>query len=89
MYTVLTSDFSACLSSKLDGWTGYAFLDEVQDSWQNSTYSCSQSALEQVFKQILGGCSGVVHGLGTFRNKHGDTHGDKPKSVKQKNDTQS
>lgn len=39
---------------------------------------------EQVFKQILGGCSGVVNGLGTLRNKHGDAHGDKPKSAKPK-----
>lgn len=30
---------------------------------------------EQVFKQILGGCSGVVNGLGTMRNKLGDAHG--------------
>lgn len=30
---------------------------------------------EQIFKQILGGCSGVVNGLGTLRNKLGDAHG--------------
>jgi len=30
---------------------------------------------EQIFKQILGGCSGVVNGLGTMRNKLGDAHG--------------
>ena len=30
---------------------------------------------EQVFKQILGGCSGIVNGLGTLRNKLGDAHG--------------
>ena len=29
----------------------------------------------EVFKQILGGCSGVVNGLGTLRNKLGDAHG--------------
>ncbi|MGR3089691.1 abortive infection family protein [Vibrio furnissii] len=43
-----------------------------------------QTALEQVFKQILGGCSGVINGLGTLRNKHGDAHGDKPKSANPK-----
>jgi len=31
---------------------------------------------EQIFKQILGGCSGVVSGLGAIRNKLGDAHGD-------------
>lgn len=30
---------------------------------------------EEVFKQILGGCSAVVNGLGTLRNKLGDAHG--------------
>ncbi len=30
---------------------------------------------EKVFKQILGGCSAIVNGLGTLRNKLGDAHG--------------
>lgn len=30
---------------------------------------------EDVFKQILGGCSAVVNGLGTLRNRLGDSHG--------------
>ena len=30
---------------------------------------------EEVFKQILGGCSGIVNGLGALRNKLGDAHG--------------
>ena len=30
---------------------------------------------EQIFKQILKGCSSVVNGLGTLRNKYGDAHG--------------
>lgn len=30
---------------------------------------------EEVFKQILGGCSAVVNGLGTLRNRVGDAHG--------------
>ncbi len=30
---------------------------------------------QKVFKQILGGCSGVVSGLGTLRNRLGDAHG--------------
>lgn len=30
---------------------------------------------EQVFKQILGGCSGIINGLGSLRNKLGDAHG--------------
>lgn len=30
---------------------------------------------EAIFKQILGGCSGVINGLGSLRNKLGDAHG--------------
>ncbi|WP_417667182.1 abortive infection family protein [Pseudidiomarina sp.] len=30
---------------------------------------------EKIFKQILGGCSGIVNGLGSLRNKLGDAHG--------------
>ncbi|MEK4053080.1 abortive infection family protein [Paenibacillus sp. FSL F4-0087] len=30
---------------------------------------------EDIFKQILGGCSSVVNGLGALRNKHSDAHG--------------
>lgn len=30
---------------------------------------------EQVFKQILGGCAAVVEGLGSMRNRLGDSHG--------------
>lgn len=30
---------------------------------------------EQIFKQILGGCTSVVSGLGALRNKVGDAHG--------------
>lgn len=37
---------------------------------------------EQIFKQILGGVSSVVTGLGALRNKLGDAHGKSKKSVK-------
>lgn len=37
---------------------------------------------EPVFKQILGGCSGVVNGLGNLRNKLGDAHGKGKNAVK-------
>lgn len=37
---------------------------------------------EQIFKQILKGCSSVVNGLGTLRNRFGDSHGQGKKPVK-------
>ncbi len=39
---------------------------------------------EDLFKQILGGCSAVVNGLGTMRNKFGDAHGKGIKKIKPK-----
>jgi hypothetical protein len=37
---------------------------------------------EEVFKQILGGCSTIVNGLGTLRNRLGDAHGQGKKPVR-------
>ena len=37
---------------------------------------------EQIFKQILGGCSGVVNGLGAMRNKLGDAHGSNAQRIR-------
>ena len=39
---------------------------------------------EQIFKQILGGVSGVVSGLGSLRNKLGDAHGKNKSALKPK-----
>ena len=38
--------------------------------------------VEQVFKQILGGCTSVVEGLGALRNKMGDAHGKNARAVR-------
>ena len=37
---------------------------------------------EKVFKQILGGCSAIVNGLGSLRNRLGDAHGKGKRKVK-------
>ncbi|WP_324029550.1 abortive phage resistance protein [Pantoea sp. JZ2] len=37
---------------------------------------------EPVFKQILGGCSSVVNGLGILRNRLGDSHGKNRRAVR-------
>lgn len=37
---------------------------------------------EQIFKQILSGCSSIVSGLGSLRNKISDAHGKKMNSIK-------
>ncbi|WP_051373081.1 abortive infection family protein, partial [Yersinia wautersii] len=42
----------------------------------------SNQHTEVIFKQILGGCSAIVNGLGTLRNKLGDAHGQGKRPVK-------
>lgn len=37
---------------------------------------------KDIFKQILGGCSAIVNGLGSLRNKLSDAHGKDSKAVK-------
>src|SRR6266699_1503228 len=37
---------------------------------------------EDAFRRILGGCTSVVEGLGTLRNKIGDAHGKGGKPVR-------
>jgi hypothetical protein len=37
---------------------------------------------EQIFKQILSGCSAIVNGLGSVRNRFGDAHGQGKQPVK-------
>lgn len=37
---------------------------------------------EEIFKQILGGCFSVIHGLGSLRNKLSDAHGRSYKAPK-------
>ena len=37
---------------------------------------------EAIFKQILGGCTSVVEGLGALRNKLSDSHGKGPRGAK-------
>ena len=37
---------------------------------------------ERIFRQILGGCSAVINGLGQLRNRLGDAHGKGRKPVK-------
>jgi len=63
-------------------------LDDLSLSYDDSAelpklYGITAEALtiapsqhtEKVFKQILGGCTSVIEGLGALRNRLGDAHG--------------
>ncbi|MCY9848227.1 abortive infection family protein [Pectobacterium jejuense] len=71
-------------------------LDELKEPYNNKNIEMSElykqvstklnlssdQHSELVFKQILGGCSAVVNGLGTLRNRLGDAHGKNRMAVK-------
>jgi len=50
-------------------------LNELYKLTANELLLSPSQHTENIFKQILGGCSAVVSGLGTLRNKLGDAHG--------------
>jgi hypothetical protein len=58
---------------------------ELHDLYKRTSQELNLSAsqhTDEVFKQILGGCSGVVNGLGTLRNRLGDAHGKGKKHIR-------
>ena len=51
---------------------------ELQDLYKKTSKQLNLSPSqhsEEIFRQILGGCSGIVNGLGSLRNRLGDAHG--------------
>ena len=50
-------------------------LSELYKATAKELNLAPEQHTEQIFKQILGGCSAIVNGLGTLRNKLGDAHG--------------
>jgi len=50
-------------------------LSELYKATAKELNLAPEQHTEKVFKQILGGCSAIVNGLGTLRNKLGDAHG--------------
>lgn len=59
-----------------------ADLPELYKEVAKSLNLAPEQHQEQIFKQILGGASGVVSGLGALRNKLGDAHGKRKISIK-------
>ena len=57
-------------------------LSELYKATAKELNLAPEQHTEQVFKQILGGCSAIVNGLGTLRNKLGDAHGKGSSPVK-------
>jgi hypothetical protein len=59
-----------------------AELPELYKLVAKSLNLAPENHQEEIFKQILGGVSGIVSGLGSLRNKLGDAHGKSKKGVR-------
>lgn len=59
-------------------------LSELYKLVANELNLTAEQHTEKIFKQILGGCSSIVNGLGNLRNKLGDAHGQGVKKIKPK-----
>ncbi|QQK65046.1 abortive infection family protein [Cobetia sp. cqz5-12] len=57
-------------------------LPELYKKTAKALNLASEQHSELIYKQILGGCSGIVSGLGSLRNKLGDAHGQGKNPVK-------
>ncbi|WP_345973578.1 abortive infection family protein [Sulfurimonas diazotrophicus] len=57
-------------------------LSELYKKVQKHLNLAPEQHQEAIFKQILGGASGIINGLGTLRNKLGDAHGSTKTKVK-------
>jgi hypothetical protein len=63
----------------------YAETDDLPKLYRQAAQSLSLAPdqhSEDAFRRILGGCTSVVEGLGTLRNKIGDAHGKGGKPVR-------
>jgi len=76
---------SVCKHILDDKGVAYSPTDDLpklyNQACQHLNLAPSQHA-EDIFKRILGGCTAVVEGLGSLRNKLGDAHGQGRRTVK-------
>jgi Abortive infection C-terminus len=64
------------------GYPDDADLPKLYKTAAERLYIAPSQHTEDAFKRILGGCTSVVEGLGTLRNKIGDAHGKGGKPVR-------
>lgn len=80
--TLIESILKHILDEQDINYNDAAELPELYREVSKSLNLAPENHHEQIFKQILGGASGIVSGLGALRNKFGDAHGKSKKSVK-------
>lgn len=80
--TLIESTLKHILDEQYIEYKDGADLPEIYKLVAKSLNLAPEQHQEGIFKQILGGASSIVSGLGALRNKLGDAHGKSKKSVK-------
>lgn len=80
--TLIESILKHILDEQNIEYNDAADLPELYKEVAKSLNLSPENHQEQIFKQILGGSSSIVSGLGALRNKLGDAHGKSKKSIK-------
>lgn len=76
---------SVCKTVRDDSNAEYASGDDLPKLYRRVQKVLSLSPsnyTEEQFRRILGGCTSVVEGLGSVRNREGDSHGKGRKSYR-------
>ncbi len=80
--TVLESTCKFIADQRNISYTSSATLSQLYKDVSKELNLTPDQHTETIFKQILGGCSSVVNGLGLLRNELGDAHGKGTNRVK-------
>jgi Abortive infection C-terminus len=80
--TLLESVCKSMLDSLGEAYEDTADLPRLYRATAEALNLAPSQHTEKVFKQILGGCTSVVEGLGSLRNRLGDSHGKGKAGVK-------
>ncbi|MDX4047698.1 abortive infection family protein [Aliarcobacter skirrowii] len=82
--TLIESVLKYILSEQNISFSASADLSELYKAVAKSLNLAPEQHQESIFKQILGGSSAIVNGLGQMRNKLGDSHGTNGLNIKPK-----
>ena len=80
--TLIESVLKYILDEQKTEYNDGAELPELYKTVAKSLNLAPEQHQEQIFRQILGGASSIVSGLGALRNKLGDAHGKSKTSVR-------
>lgn len=82
--TLIESVLKFILKEESIEFNANADLSEIYKEVAKLLKLAPEQHQEQIFKQILGGSSAIVNGLGQMRNKLGDSHGTSGLNIKPK-----